>query len=109
MDPGFFLFGVGHDEVVAWAENALEGVWKGCPIREFDCSLAGLESLPGFSGFYTATPLNQIPSRLHSRSRSGLLAGPSLPLWRLLSLTVFASVAGVLRNRTPCSNGGART
>ena len=45
MDPGFYVFGLGSDEVKGFAENALDGDWDGFPIREFDYSVMGMEEI----------------------------------------------------------------
>jgi hypothetical protein len=45
MDPGFFVFGMGTDEVKGFAENVMDGDWDGYPIREFDYSVIGVEEI----------------------------------------------------------------
>jgi hypothetical protein len=45
MDPGFFVFGMGSDQVEGFAENVLDGDWEGFPIREFDYSITGMEEI----------------------------------------------------------------
>src|SRR2546423_15111176 len=42
MDPTFFLFGLGTDQVMGWAENVMDGDWKQFPIRQFDYSVGEL-------------------------------------------------------------------
>jgi hypothetical protein len=45
MDPGFFVFGMGSDQVEGFAENVLDGDWEGFPVREFDYSITGMEEI----------------------------------------------------------------
>lgn len=71
VDNRFYLFTVGHHDVVGWVEGYLEGAWQGVPVRLFDFAyedVGGTEAAGESASWLTrttsTTAMMEIPANL---------------------------------------------